>query len=153
MKYLARHKLIAHKESIYLHDYAKSARNMEGDRGVGKAKEHDRGFEEAFGHKKGSFPFIPWLNLDIVVPPSDIKLSEEGAAAEAVNGLGNEGGDVAVLFGPLIDGVIVLNRAEFPILLFYKEEIGSIRAPGFSDHPSFKVFSHKLVGLSYFVLF
>ena len=28
VKYLARHKLIARKESIYLHDYTKSARNI-----------------------------------------------------------------------------------------------------------------------------
>ena len=28
MKYLSRHKLIACKESIYLHDYAKSTRNI-----------------------------------------------------------------------------------------------------------------------------
>jgi hypothetical protein len=60
--------------------------HLECGRGVGEAKEHHGGFEEALWHKKSSFPLIPWLNLNVVVPLANIKLSKKGAAAVLTDG-------------------------------------------------------------------
>jgi hypothetical protein len=61
--------------------------HLECRRGIGEAEEHYRGFEESFWDEKGSLPFIPWFDSDIIVPSMDIKLCEESATAEMVNGL------------------------------------------------------------------
>jgi hypothetical protein len=61
--------------------------HLERCRGIGEAKEHYRGFKESLWGEKGSLPFIPWFDPNIIVPPVDIKLCEEGATAEAVDGL------------------------------------------------------------------
>jgi hypothetical protein len=67
------------KDGIHYH--------LECGRGVSEAEKHHHGFEEPFWSEEGSFPFIFWLNLDIVVSPMDVKLCKESAATEAVNGL------------------------------------------------------------------
>ena len=96
---------------------------------VGESKEHNCRFKESFRSKECHFPFVSFLNVDIVVSPAYVKLSEEGAAGEAINSLGNEWGDVAVFLGPMVDGAVVLDQMEFAIFLFDEEEVCSIRAP------------------------
>jgi hypothetical protein len=127
--------------------------HLEGGRRVSKAKEHYSGFKEAFQGEEGGFPFIPWFDPDIVVPPVDIELSEEGAATEAVNSLQDQRGDIVILLHPLIDRPVVLDQAELPVFLFDKEEVGSVGTPQLADSPLFEVLCHKLVGLCYFILF
>jgi hypothetical protein len=61
--------------------------HLECRQGIGEAEEHYHRFEESLWGEKGSLPFIPWFDPDIIVPPADIELHEEGATAEAVNGL------------------------------------------------------------------
>ena len=56
-----------------------------------------------------SFSFISFLDSDVVVAPTDIYDCKFGASAEAVYHLVNEGGYVSVLFGPFIDGLVVLD--------------------------------------------
>jgi hypothetical protein len=63
--------------------------HLKGSGGIGELKEHYGRFEEALWCKEGSLPFVPWLNLNVVVSPANIKLGEKGAAAEAIDGLGN----------------------------------------------------------------
>jgi hypothetical protein len=63
--------------------------HLECGRGVDKAKEHHNGFEEAFWYKKGSLPFVPWLNLNVIIPLTDVEFGKQGAATEAIDGLGN----------------------------------------------------------------
>jgi hypothetical protein len=103
--------------------------HLEGGRGVGEAEKHYSGLKEAFHGKKSGLPFVSWFNPDVVIPLADIELGKEGTATEAVNSLWDQRGDITVLFHPFINGSIVLDWVELPILLFDEEEIGSIGAP------------------------
>ncbi len=67
--------------------------------------------------------------MDVVISPAYIEFSEEGAAGEAIYSLRDEWGDIAVLLGPTVDRVVVLNWAELAILFLDEEEICSIGAP------------------------
>ncbi len=51
-----------------------------------------------------------WFDVNIVISPSDIKLSEEFASTESVNCLGNKWEDVSVLFCPFVDWTVVLDQ-------------------------------------------
>ncbi len=126
--------------------------HLEGGRRVSQPEEHDRWFEESFGGEECRLPFIPLFDADIVISPAYVELSEEGTPGEAVNSLGNEWRDIAVLLGPMVDRVVVLNRMELAIFLFDEEEVCSIGAPGFSDGAPFQVFGHKLVDFLYLEL-
>jgi hypothetical protein len=100
---------------------------------IGEAKEHDGWLKEPFWSKEGCFLFIAIFNAYIIVPPSDIKLSEQSASTEPINGLRNERGDVLILLSPLIDWSIVLYRSQLSVFLFDEEEVGGIWTPGFMD--------------------
>ena len=82
--------------------------HLKGGWRIGKTEEHDCGFEEPFWHEEGSFPLVPILDADVVVSPSDIEFGKQSASAKAVDGLGNEGRDVAILLGPFVDWSVVL---------------------------------------------
>ena len=92
------------------------------------------------------------LYADVVIPPSYIKLSEEGAAGKAIDGLGNEGRDIAILLGPTVDWVVVLDGTKFAIFLLDKKEIGGVGTPRFSDSSPSEVFCYELVDFLYFEL-
>ena len=50
---------------------------MEGGRRVGESEEHDRGFEEAPVGVEGCLPFVPFLDPNIIIPPTNIQLGED----------------------------------------------------------------------------
>jgi hypothetical protein len=43
---------------------------LEGGGGVSESKKHHQGFEEAMVHPKHCLPFVPFLHVYVVVPPS-----------------------------------------------------------------------------------
>jgi len=45
---------------------------LEGSRGIGKSKKHDKRFKEALICSEGSFEFISFFDTNIIVPPSNI---------------------------------------------------------------------------------
>ncbi len=51
--------------------------SLEGGQGVGESKEHNAWFKESFWGFEGCFPLVPFLDLDIVIPPPYVKLGEE----------------------------------------------------------------------------
>jgi hypothetical protein len=61
--------------------------HLECGRGVSEAEKHHCGFKEPFWSEEGGLPFISWLNSNIVVSLTDVKLRKKSAATEAVNGL------------------------------------------------------------------
>src|SRR5258707_15434619 len=65
--------------------------HLEGGRGGGQSKEHNRWFEEAFGGEECRFPFVAFFDTDVVVPPPYVKFSEEGATSKAIDGLRYKG--------------------------------------------------------------
>ena len=99
-----------------------------------------------------SFPFIPFLDSEVVVPPADVYDCKLGASTEVVDDLGNEGGYVPILLHPFVYGLIVLYWSEFSILLLHKEEIGCIRGFGYVDCSPFEMFLYKFVHLTLFFL-
>ena len=82
--------------------------HLEGGWRIGEAEEHDRWLKKSLWGEEGGLPFVAIFDTDVVVPPSDVELSEQCASAEVVDGLGNEGRDVAILFGPFVDWLVVL---------------------------------------------
>jgi hypothetical protein len=82
---------------------------LEGCWQVSEAEEHDCRLKKSLQGKEGSLPFVPILNTNIIVSPVDVELGEQSASTKAINGLGNERGNVLILFGPFVDQSIVLN--------------------------------------------
>ncbi|SRR5258708_7822493 len=126
--------------------------HLEGGWGVGESEEHNCWLEEPLRSEECHFPFVSFLNVDIVIFPAYVEFSEEGATGEAVNSLGNEWGNVMVFPGPSVDGAVVLNWMEFTVFLFDKEEVCGIRTPGFVDGAPLQMFGYKLMDLLYLKL-
>jgi hypothetical protein len=82
--------------------------HLEGCWQVGETKEHDHRFKEALYGEEGGFPLISIFNANIIVPPTDIEFGEQGASAEAIDGSGNKGGDIPILFGPFVNWTVIL---------------------------------------------
>ena len=53
--------------------------------GIAKPEEHYCRFKESKGSDKRSLPLICFLNLDVVVPPTDIRLGEQGGILHVVD--------------------------------------------------------------------
>ena len=58
--------------------------------GIAKSEEHDGGFKESKGSDKCSFPLIHLSNSDVVVPPADVKLGEQGGVFYIVDEFRNK---------------------------------------------------------------
>jgi hypothetical protein len=61
--------------------------HLEGGRQVCEAKKHYCWFEQSFWHEEGCLPLVSFLNANIVVSPTYVKLGEEGISAKAINSL------------------------------------------------------------------
>ncbi len=103
--------------------------HLEGCWGVSKSKEHDCRFEEPFRGQERRFRFIAWFDTYVVIPPPNVKFCEEGTSTQAIDCLGNKGGDVAIPLGPFIYWSIILDGSELPILFLDEEEVGGIGTP------------------------
>jgi hypothetical protein len=51
-------------------------KRLEGERTITEPEEHYSGFEETKRHDEGAFPLVLFLDSDIVVSPTYIKLGE-----------------------------------------------------------------------------
>ena len=69
---------------------------------VYKSEVHDSEFEQSVVSDKGSFPFITFLNADVVVSPADVKLSEIPGLAQPIDDVGCKWERVAVLDGDIV---------------------------------------------------
>src|SRR6267142_2370816 len=95
---------------------------LEGCWGVCESEKHNCWFEQAFIRHKCCFPFVSFLDTNIVVPPSDVEFSIEGASSESINKLWNEWERVFVLYRPVVNWSIILDRSQFAVFLFDKEK-------------------------------
>ena len=50
--------------------------HLEGCGRVGKAKEHDGGFEQSLMREEGRFPFVAWFDADVIVSPAYVEFSK-----------------------------------------------------------------------------
>ena len=60
-------------------------KSLESGGRIGHPKEHDGWFVESAVSNEGGFPLVAFLNANIIVPPSDIKLSKDFGVLEFVN--------------------------------------------------------------------
>ena len=58
--------------------------------GIAKPKEHYGGFKESKGGDECSLPLISFSNSDVVVPPADVKLGEQGRVFHVVDEFRNK---------------------------------------------------------------
>ena len=65
--------------------------HLEGGWSIATTKEHDGGFEESHWGDKGSFPLILFLEADVIVSPSYVKLGEYGGSFHVVNEFWDKG--------------------------------------------------------------
>jgi len=54
---------------------------------VGKTEEHDKGFEQSFIGDERCFPFITFLDPDVVISPSYVELGKIASAFQLINQL------------------------------------------------------------------
>ncbi len=69
-----------------------------------------------------------------------------------IDGLGNEGGDVAISLCPFIDWAIVLYGSQLAIFLFDEKEVCCIWAPQLTDHTPLQMLGYKFLCFSNFAL-
>ena len=96
--------------------------SLEGGGGIAKSKEHDGGFEESHGGDKGSFSLIFLSDMDVVIAPTNVKLSEQGGLLHIVDEFWDEGEGIGILDGVGVQVVVILAWAKGSILLWYEEE-------------------------------
>ena len=58
--------------------------------GIAESKEHNCGFKESERSDKCSLPLIHFLNLDVVIPPTDVKFGEQGGILHVVDEFRNK---------------------------------------------------------------
>ena len=120
--------------------------SLEGGGRIGEAEEHDCWFEQSLVGEEGCFPFIAFLDPDIIIAPANVESGKESTATEAVNDLWDEWGYIAISDSPFVNGSVVLNGAQFAVSLFDKKEIGHVWAYRTPDGFSFNMFRDKVAG-------
>ena len=103
---------------------------LECGRGVIETEEHNGGFKQSFVGNEGCLPLVSILDVDIVVSLLNIKLGEVFHVFKFVNKVKDEGERIGISDGVLVQVAIVLAGAEFPVLLFDKEEGGGLGGVG-----------------------
>ena len=119
---------------------------LEHCRRVGESKEYYSGFKESFVCDEGSFPLVAIFDVDIVVPPADVKLGEQFSIFELVDEVGDKQEWVGVSGGMFVQIVVVLTGAETAIFLLNKEEWGCLGGIQRTDLPAVKVFLEEVFG-------
>ena len=112
--------------------------------GIGETKEHHSGFKESLMDDEGRFPLMPVFDSDIIVSPSDVEPGEDFCPLEFVDEVRNEGKRVCVTDGVFVDIAIVLTGSEATVLLFDKEERGSLWGVRGANFASFQIFVKKV---------
>ena len=118
--------------------------NMGG--GICHAKEHDRGFIKSSMSDKSGLPLVAFLNADVVVSPSYVKLSKDLGVFKFVDEVRDQREGVCVPDGVFIEVAIVLARSESAVLFLDKEEGGCLGGFRRVDLPGAKVFINEVVG-------
>ena len=118
--------------------------------GIGHAEEHDSGFIESSVGDEGSFPLVAFLNLDIVISSSYVKLGEDLGVFKFVDEVGDQGEGVCISDSMAVEVLVILAGLEASILFLNEEERGSLGGFGWMDFPRTKVFVDELIcGLSF----
>ena len=71
---------------------------------------------------KSSFPFITFLNTNVVVAPSNIEFGEICSFFESIDKFLDERKGILVLNGHFVQSAIILNGSKCPVLFLDEEE-------------------------------
>ena len=85
---------------------------LERGKGVAKTKEHDGRFKESFVGNEGRFPLMTILDVDVIVPPTNVKLGEVASIFQLVHKVRDEGEEVGITSGVFIEIAVVLTGVE-----------------------------------------
>ena len=77
---------------------------------IAKPEEHHCWFKEPQGGDEGGFPLVFFMNADLVIAPSDIKLHEKSGILHVVNEFRDKQQRVCILDGVGIKILVVLAR-------------------------------------------
>ena len=100
---------------------------LECRRTVTESEVHDARLEETLVGDEGSLPFVAFLNPDVVVAPTDVELGEDFRALQLVDDVGCEGQGIAIFHSDVVEFAVVLDEAEFAVLLLDEEDRGGDR--------------------------
>ena len=114
--------------------------------GVCHAKKHDRGFIESSVGDESGLPLVAFLDVDVVVSPSYVKLSKDLGILEFVDEVRDQREGICVLDGVFIEVTIVLARSESAVLFLDKEEWRCLGRLRWADLSRAKVFINEVVG-------
>ena len=118
---------------------------LESGGGIGHAEEHDSGFVESSVGNEGSFPLVTFLDSDIVITPSYIKLGEDLGISEFVNEVRDQREGVCILDSMTVKVSVVLAGSKASILFLDEEERRSLRGFGWTNLPGAKIFVNELI--------
>ena len=85
---------------------------------------------------EGCFPLITILDVNIVIPSTNIKFCEVTSVFQLIDQVGDKGEGVYILSSMFIEVLVILARMEFAILLLNKEERRHLRGVQRMDLPS-----------------
>ena len=119
--------------------------------GVAEAKEHNRGFKEFIVSDESCLPLVTIFDVDVVIPPMNIKVSEVVGVFQLVHKVGDEREGVGIMGGVCVEVSVVLAGVEFTILLLNKEEGGCLEGVGRTNLSCGKVFFEEVLSSFLFI--
>ena len=86
------------------------------------------------------------FDVNIVIPPMDIKLGEQFGIFEFVDEIGDEGEWISVAGGMFVQASVILTGAETAVFLLDKEEWGSLGEVRRANLSTVEVFLEEVFG-------
>jgi hypothetical protein len=118
---------------------------LEGGRRVRETKEHNCWFEKSFVGDECGLPFVSFLDLYVVVSPSDVHLRKILCLLEFIKKVWNPGKGVSISDCSFVEFSIVLTWAKRSIFLCDKEKWRCLRGFGVMNVSFLEVFSEEFV--------
>ena len=84
---------------------------------ITESKEHDGGFIKAKGGNECGLPLVLLMDLDVVIPPSNIEFGKQSGVFHVIDQLRGEGKWISVVNGVTIQVSIVLAWSKGSIFL------------------------------------
>ncbi len=95
---------------------------LERRRRIGEPKEHNGRLIQALIRAEGGLLLIPFLDPDVVVSPTNVKLREVLGSPKLVDEFQNERKQVAILDRHFVELLVVLDRSQRAVLFLDEEE-------------------------------
>ena len=113
--------------------------------GVGHAKEHNSGLVESPVGNESGLPLVSVIDVDVVIPPSYVKLGEDLGVFDFVNEVRDQWEGVCISDCMAVKVLVVLAGSEASILFLDEEERRSLGGFGWTDFSGAKIFINELI--------